>query len=199
MSTQKEIPARKDVPAQYKWDLTKIYANDAEWEKDLKRIPELTEKVVAFKGKLASGADTLLAALKADEELSKVLENVFHYASLLSCADQGDSSAQEKENRAMMAYTQSQAQLSFYTPELLAIPDSNINAWIKEERFADYRIYIQKILHAKPHVLSEKEVVLSNENMTLFNDFEKAKGEKLVSLTPTIYPELNVLSVYQFI
>ena len=157
MNTQKEIPARKDVPAQYKWDLTKIYANDAEWEKDLKRIPELTEKVVAFKGKLASGADTLLAALKADEELSKVLENVFHYASLLSCADQGDSSAQEKENRAMMAYTQSQAQLSFYTPELLAIPDSNINAWIKEERFADYRIYIQKILHAKPHVLSEKE------------------------------------------
>lgn len=49
------------------------------------------------------------------------------------------------------------------------------------------------------NVLSEKEVVLSNENMTLFNDFEKAKGEKLVSLTPTIYPELNVLSVYQFI
>ena len=49
------------------------------------------------------------------------------------------------------------------------------------------------------NVLSEKEVALSNENMTLFNDFEKAKGEKLVSLTPTIYPELNVVSVYQFI
>lgn len=48
-------------------------------------------------------------------------------------------------------------------------------------------------------VLSEKEVALSNENMTLFNDFEKAKGEKLISLTPTIYPELEVKSVYQFI
>lgn len=48
-------------------------------------------------------------------------------------------------------------------------------------------------------VLSEKEVALSNENMTLFNEYEKAKGEKLVSLTPTIYPELNVKSVYQFI
>ena len=48
-------------------------------------------------------------------------------------------------------------------------------------------------------VLSEKEVALSNENMALFNDFEKTKGEKLVSLTPTIYPELNVVSVYQFI
>ena len=49
------------------------------------------------------------------------------------------------------------------------------------------------------NVLSEKEVTLSNENMKLFNDFEKATGRKLISLTPTIYPELNVKSVYQFI
>ncbi len=48
-------------------------------------------------------------------------------------------------------------------------------------------------------ILSEKEVALSNENMTLFKDFEKAKGEKMISLTPTIYPELNIKSVYQFI
>lgn len=48
-------------------------------------------------------------------------------------------------------------------------------------------------------VLSEKEVALSNENMTLFNDYEKIKGAKLISLTPTIYPELNVVSLYQFI
>ncbi len=48
-------------------------------------------------------------------------------------------------------------------------------------------------------VLSEKEVALSNENMTLFTDYEKFKGEKMTSLTPTIYPELNVKSVYQFI
>lgn len=48
-------------------------------------------------------------------------------------------------------------------------------------------------------ILSEKEVALSNENMTLFNDFEKTTGSKLISLTPTIYPELKVESVYQFI
>lgn len=48
-------------------------------------------------------------------------------------------------------------------------------------------------------ILSEKEVALSNENMTLFKDFEKSMGKKMISLTPTIYPELNVKSVYQFI
>jgi 4-hydroxy 2-oxovalerate aldolase len=48
-------------------------------------------------------------------------------------------------------------------------------------------------------VLSEKEVSLSSENRTLFKNYEKVKGEKMISLTPTIYPELNVKSVYQFI
>lgn len=48
-------------------------------------------------------------------------------------------------------------------------------------------------------VLSEKEVALTNENMMLFANFEKATGRRLKSLTPTLYPELKVESVYQFI
>ena len=48
-------------------------------------------------------------------------------------------------------------------------------------------------------VLSEKEVALTNENMTLFRDYERARGGKMVSLTPSLYPELEVKSVYQFI
>lgn len=48
-------------------------------------------------------------------------------------------------------------------------------------------------------VLSEKEVALSNENMTLFSDYETDAGCKMKSLTPSLYPELDVESVYQFI
>lgn len=48
-------------------------------------------------------------------------------------------------------------------------------------------------------ILSEKEVALSNENKTLLNDYEKFTGKKLVSLTPSLYPELEVKSLYQFI
>ena len=48
-------------------------------------------------------------------------------------------------------------------------------------------------------VLSEKEVTLSNETKTLFNDYEKCTGDRMVSLTPSIYPELKVVSIYQFL
>ena len=49
------------------------------------------------------------------------------------------------------------------------------------------------------NVLSEKEVALSNENMALLQDFENYTGKKMKSLTPSLYPELEVVSIYQFI
>lgn len=49
------------------------------------------------------------------------------------------------------------------------------------------------------NVLSEKEMDLTNENKTIFQAYEKIKGEKLKSLTPTLYKDLDIISIYQFI
>lgn len=48
-------------------------------------------------------------------------------------------------------------------------------------------------------VLSEKELALSQENQVIFSSFAAKKGAPLQSLTPTVYPELRVESIYQFI
>ena len=49
------------------------------------------------------------------------------------------------------------------------------------------------------NVLSEKEVDLTNENKTIFRAYEEARGKKLQSLTPSLYKDLEIVSVYQFI
>lgn len=51
----------------------------------------------------------------------------------------------------------------------------------------------------KGEVLSEKEMELSNENKTLFKEFEKSNMAVLHSLTPSLYKELSVKSIYQFL
>lgn len=173
--SKENIPLRKDVPAKDKWDLSLIYKSDEEWEADLKKLPELTNALCELKGKLSESAQNLLAVLKADEALSRTMENVFHYANLMHEADQSDSTSQDKVNRAMMAYTQTTAQISFYMPELLSIPDEKINSWIESKEFDDYRIYIKKILHRKPYTLSEKEerilALQSESGQTASNTF----------------------------
>lgn len=48
-------------------------------------------------------------------------------------------------------------------------------------------------------VLSEKEADLTNENRALFEDFKARTGKEIVSLVPTLYKSLKVMSIYQFL
>jgi len=156
MSNHK-IPDRKDLPASDKWNLSSIYKSDDEWEENLKLIPELTKKTAVFKGKLASNPETLLQALKALEAVNLQVETVYHYASLPHEADENDTKAADRYGRAMMAYTQMQAELSFIDPELQEIDETKLREWIAKPEFADYKIYIEKLLYFKKYILSEKE------------------------------------------
>lgn len=156
MSTNK-IPLRDEVPAKDKWDLSSIFKSDDEWEAALKTLPELTAKVSEYKGHLGDSSESLLKALKAFEQAQLKMETVYHYASLIHEANEDDSSAADKNGRALMAYTQMQSELSFIDPELQAIDEAELRKWIAQPEFADYKIYIEKTLHFKKYILSEKE------------------------------------------
>ena len=153
----KTIPSRKEVPSSDKWDLSSIFKTADDWEAALKALPQLTEKAGAFKGRLGESESTLLEALKALEAANLSMETVYHYASLEHEADEDDTIAADREGRAMMAYTQFSAALSFVEPELQEIDEKKLRSWIEKPEFADYRIFIQKLLYLKKYILSEKE------------------------------------------
>lgn len=152
-----KIPTRDEVEEKNKWDLSSIYKSDDEWEAALKTLPELTKKVAEFKGKLGTSVETLLEALKTLEKAELQMETVYHYASLQHHANEDDSVATDREGRAMMAYTDMQAELSFIEPEIQSIDEKELRQWISQPDFADYKIFIEKQLHFKKYILSEKE------------------------------------------
>lgn len=49
------------------------------------------------------------------------------------------------------------------------------------------------------NVLSEKEMALTHENKVIFEAYQQYSGTKLLSLTPSLYKELKVTSIYQYI
>ncbi len=171
--SENKLKSRNEVPSSDKWDLSTIYNSEADWEKAFASLPELSHKVASYKGKLASNKETFLAFLKDEEAYNRCLEDVYHYASLLNAGDQGDSHAQQMINKAQSAYTQCSEEQSFILPEMIAIPDSDIAQWLKDKAFDDYRIHVQKALHAKEHTLSEKEeriLALSGEAASCAQD-----------------------------
>lgn len=157
MTTEKTIPNRKDIPDSDKWDLTSLFKTDNDWELSLAKIEPMAQEIVQYKGKLGTSKETLLETLKKYSELWQTAEIVENYASLMHNADESDNDATDKEGRAQMAVVKASSELSFFDTEITAIDSSKLESWINTPEFSEYKIYIKKLLHLKPYILSEKE------------------------------------------
>ena len=151
------IPSRDQIPAKDKWDLTSIFENDEAWEKALAEIAGYGQRMKEFKGKLGISPNILIAALKTLEEAELKIETVYHYASLQHSANEEDSSAADKEGRALMAYSKFESDISFFESEIQSIDEDELRFWIQTPIFENYKVFIEKLLHVKPYILSEKE------------------------------------------
>ncbi|MCH5282230.1 MAG: oligoendopeptidase F [Treponema sp.] len=185
-----KIPLRSEIPQSDKWDLTTLFKNDSDWENALSRIERDADEVAQFQGRLGESAETLLAALKSYEALWKNVELVDNYASLMHNADEADEHAADMEGRANMASTMASAKTSFFDSELTAIPQEKISEWLERGDFGDYKIFIQKLLHAREHILSEKEeriLALQGESaLTAYKTFSVMENVDLNDLFESV-------------
>ena len=156
MKTNK-VPARNEIPAKDKWDLTSLYMKESEWEDDLSLIPILADELLKFKGKLAESPDSLRNSLDTYCRLLMVMETTGSYAFLLTAGDGEDSTNQDKYGRYMMTGSAAEAKISFYTPEIQTIDEKTLKEWIERPDFSDYKVFLTKLLRMKPYILSEKE------------------------------------------
>ncbi|MEM6544137.1 MAG: oligoendopeptidase F [Pseudomonadota bacterium] len=152
------IPERSEVPSQYRWDLSSMYADWSAWEADVARLPELTEAVTAYKGRLAESGETLLAALKAEERAATVLGNLYVFAGLSSFEDQRNSENGGRFSRSRALSASYNEQTAFFSPELLAIEPQRLDAMIEEApELAVYRHFFAETSRMRDYTLSERE------------------------------------------
>jgi oligoendopeptidase F len=151
------IPARKDLRKEDTWDLTELFADDAAWDTALASFNTMAENGPSYKGTLSQSLDNLAAFLDYYQGLGILEEQLGVYASLRTTEDEGDAAAKTLWGKYIMAASRTDASLSWVTPEIQAIPDEKIQSWLQDGRLKDYRIYIEKLLRFKPHILSEKE------------------------------------------
>ncbi len=151
------IPVRSAVPTEYTWDLSKLYPSDTAWHDGLLAYERMIDKIESYRGTLARSADTLADWLDFYKALGILEERLAYYCELRQTEDEGASEGRTMTGRFAMAQSRAQAAASWAIPEIQAIPDSSIQAFMNHERIAEYRIYLQKLLRWKPHILSDKE------------------------------------------
>ena len=176
MTEHKVIAERGAVDAAYKWRVQDVYADEAAWQADVERVKVLLEKAAAFGGSLHQGPQTLLEYLRAQDEAGQLLNRVFLYAAMKRDEDNRVDRYQAMRDTAEGLAVAAAAKLSFFEPELLALPEETLAAYLQNPQISLYEKYIGDILRHKPHTLSPQLEMLLAESGEMAAAFDNIYG-----------------------
>ncbi len=149
---------RTEVPEQYKWNLCDLYPSDEAWEQAFAALEKRAD-FSKFRGTLST-AEGLLAFFKADEEIAGEAMRLFLYAHLKRDEDVRVTKYGSYVAKFMSFYTKLSAETAFVTPELTALPDETLDAFIADPRFKARDYMLSRIKASKKYTLSEKEEII---------------------------------------
>ncbi len=163
MNNSGKVPTRDEIKREDKWRIEDLFAEDALWEEAYEELKRKIEEFPKYQGSMAKSGEQLNLVLRKQDELNKLLENVYVYASQKNHEDMGNGTYQQLFGRAQSLMNQMSDALSFVEPELLAIPQEKLDAFLEEcGELSLYRRYIQEKVRMKAHILSEEmEAVLA--------------------------------------
>ena len=157
MTTAVQLPPRENVKTEDTWDLGSLYTSDDAWTADLVVLTEKIEGYAEFAGKLAESATGLAECLEFDTEVERLADRLGVYAFLKTTEDQADSTYQDLMGRFQHIAVEAGQKASYIRPELMAIPDEQMDAFLADEVLAPYRLLLERILRYKPHTLTANE------------------------------------------
>jgi oligoendopeptidase F len=140
-----------------RWNLTALFSSDLAWEEGLEELVSLQAAIGKAKEGFADSKQSFLSLLGFYESYSILDERLAYYADLRTTEDEGDNQARGRLSRYIGAATAGQAAWSWLVPAIQALPEAFVASCLQDPSFADYRVFLTKLLRFKPHILSEKE------------------------------------------
>ncbi|MBY0201863.1 oligoendopeptidase F [Paenibacillus cucumis (ex Kampfer et al. 2016)] len=150
---------RSEVPAEHTWKLEDLYADQKAWDQEYEEVSSMMKKASEFQGKL-NQPDVLKASFEFEDEIGLKLERLFVYARMHQDEDTANPTYQSLSQKAQKLGVRVGEALSFVTPEILSLPDSELDALIKNESLSAYTFTLEEMKREKAHVLSQAEEAL---------------------------------------
>ncbi len=151
------VPQRSEVALADTWDLASLFPSDEAWEKAFAAWEAKASDYAKFRGTLGQSATALAACLRFDTQFDREGDRLGTYAFLKETEDVSNSKYQGLKGRYIGIASRAAEAASYIRPEVLAIPDETMRAYIASPELADYKTALERLLRYKPHTLSEKE------------------------------------------
>jgi len=155
-----KLNARKDVPVRETWDLSLIFAAEADFEAAVEKAKALADTLEKTYKNALTTPESIAECLALYEELEILLYQTTSYTSLAVSVDYTDTEAQKKDAKMTALAAEIGSRLSFIESEIADAPEELIRAAMDKTGRAKH--YLAEILREKPHRLSaETEKVLA--------------------------------------
>ena len=155
-----KLNARKDVPVNETWDLSLIFAAEADFEAAVEKAKALADTLEKTYKNALTMPESIAGCLALYEELEILLYQTTSYTSLAVSVDYTDTEAQKKDAKMTALAAEIGSRLSFIESEIADAPEELIRAAMDKTGRAKH--YLAEILREKPHRLSaETEKVLA--------------------------------------
>jgi oligoendopeptidase F len=149
---------RDTIADAYKWDLSHIYASEAEWRKAKDEVVVKMEQMADFKGKLTKSSATLLQCLQLSSQIRKEASRLYVYIGMQADIDTRNSHFQALQKELRQLFADYGTKTSYINPEILTADWKTIEKFIdKETGLKDYKMSLSELFRQQAHVLSAKE------------------------------------------
>jgi oligoendopeptidase F len=173
------------------WDLTPLFATDADWEIGRKSLLADLPKLAALKGTLGKDAKSLRAALDTVSAANQRYGRLRAYASMKLSTDNRDAQNQQRGGLAAQLGGQYASALAWLDPEIQALGDAKVAAFVKAEPgLKKHAEGLRNTLLQAKHTLSaESEAVIA-----ALGPVRRATGEarNLLFTVNTQWPQITV-------
>lgn len=155
-----KLSARKDVPVNETWDLSLLFATEADYEAAVEKVKSLAGTLEKTYKDALDTPERIAACLELYEQINILLYRTTSYTSLAVSVDYTDTAAQERDAKMTALCAEIDSRLSFVESAVADAPEELIRAAMEKTERA--RHYLAEILRGKPHRLSaETEKVLA--------------------------------------
>ncbi|QYN53534.1 oligoendopeptidase F [Lactobacillus panisapium] len=152
------IPKRNEVPEELKWDLTRIFKTDKDWEIAYNQVKNDVQSLSNLKEKFTESGHKLYEGLNKILTVSRNLEKVYVYATMSSDIDTSNAHYLGYVAQVQALTSQFEAAIAFLNPAILQVPEEKMAQFKSEEpRLNDYAHMLEQITRKRPHTLSAQE------------------------------------------
>lgn len=149
------LPRRDEIETKYKWNGESVFPTASDWDAEAAAVVAAIDDVKRFKGRLAEGPAVVAEAMAAMQDVVHRVYVLATYAGMAYAVDTTEAEAAKRYGRAMSLYGQMAAAISFIDPELIAIGQPALRAWIAgEPKLAYLAHYADDLSRRQAHVRS---------------------------------------------